>query len=158
MANEGLSALVDGAVLARRRLDERLKAFAGLGAAPPMGWVRALRDALGLTGAQLARRLGIRPASLSELDKNEVKGAITLATLRRAAEALDCTLVYALVPNQSLDKMVKEAATSAAQRELVASFHTMALEGQGLRAADKRDMVEERAAEIAKTGGRRLWG
>ena len=67
--------------LARRRLDERLKTFAGLGAPPPMGWVRAIRDALGLTGAQLARRLGIRPASLSELEKNEAKGAITLATL-----------------------------------------------------------------------------
>ncbi len=144
--------------LARRRLDERLKAFAGLGAAPPMGWVRALRDALGLTGAQLARRLGIRPASLSELEKNEAKGAITLATLRRAAEALDCTLVYALVPNQSLDAMVKEAATAAAQRELAASFHTMALEGQDLRAADKREMVEELAADIARAGGKRLWG
>ncbi len=143
--------------LARRRLDERLKAFAGLGAAPSMGWVRALRDALGLTGAQLARRLGIRPASLSELEKNEAKGAITLATLRRAAEALDCTLVYALVPNQSLEAMVKEAAASAAQKELAASFHTMELEGQGLRAADKREMVEELAAEIAKVGGRRLW-
>jgi len=144
--------------LARRRLDERLKAFAGLGAAPPMGWVRALRDALGLTGAQLARRLGIRPASLSELEKNEAKGAITLATLRRAAEALDCTLVYALVPNRSLEAMVKEAATSAAQKQLAASFHTMELEGQGLRAADKGEMVEELAAEIAKAGGKRLWG
>ncbi len=144
--------------LARRRLDERLKAFAGLGSPPPMGWVRAIRDALGLTGAQLARRLGIRAASLSELEKNEAKGAITLATLKRAAEALDCTLVYALVPNQRLDRMVEAAAKSAALKELAASFHTMALEGQGLRAADKREMMEERAAEIAKAGGKRLWG
>ena len=144
--------------LARRRLGERLEPFAGLGAPPPMGWVRAIRDALGLTGAQLARRIGIRPASLSDLEKNEATGAITLATLKRAAEALDCTLVYALVPNQSLDAMVKDAATSAAQKQLAASFHTMSLEGQDLRAADKREMVEELAAEIAKAGGKRLWG
>ena len=144
--------------LARRRLDERLKAFAGLGAAPPMGWVRALRDALGLTGAQLARRIGIRPAGLSELEKNEAKGAITLATLKRAAEALDCTLVYALVPNQSLEKMVEAAAKSAAHKQLAASFHTMELEGQGLHAADKREMVDELAAELAKAGGKQLWG
>jgi len=143
--------------LARRRLDERLKTFAGLGAPPPMGWVRAIRDALGLTGAQLARRLGIRPASLSELEKNEASGRITLATLKRAAEALDCSLVYALVPNRGLGKMVEEAATEAAQKELAASFHTMALEGQDLRAADKRELVEERAADIAKAGGKRLW-
>lgn len=123
-----------------------------------MGWVRAIRDALGLTGAQLARRIGIRPASLSELEKNEASGRITLATLKRAAEALDCTLVYALVPNQSLDAMVEEAARSAAKKELAAAFHTMELEAQDLRDADKREMVEELAAEIAKAGGKRLWG
>ena len=144
--------------LARRRLDERLKTYAGLGAPPPMGWVRALRDALGLTGAQLARRIGIRPASLSELEKNEATGRITLATLKRAAEALDCELVYALVPNQSLDAMVAEAAKAAAKKELAASLHTMELEAQGVRGADKREMLEALAADIAKAGGKRLWG
>lgn len=144
--------------LARRRLDERLKAFAGHGAAPPMGWVRALRDALGLTGAQLARRMGIRPASLSDLEKNEATGRITLATLKRAAEALDCTLVYALVPNRSLETMVQEAAKAVAQKELAASLHTMELEAQGVRAGDKREMLEALAADIAKAGGKRLWG
>jgi predicted DNA-binding mobile mystery protein A len=144
--------------LARRRLDERLKAFSGLGAPPPMGWVRAIRDALGLTGAQLARRLNIRPASLSELEKNEASGRITLATLKRAAEALDCTFVYALVPKQSLEKTVEEAAKAAAQKELVAALHTMELEAQGVRAGDKREMLEALAADIAKAGGKRLWG
>jgi predicted DNA-binding mobile mystery protein A len=105
----------------------------------------------------LARRIGIRPASLSDLEKNEAMGAITLVSLRGDAEALDCTLVDALVPNQSLEAMVKEAAVSAARKELVASFHTMELEGQGLRAADKREIVEERAGDIAKAGGKRLW-
>lgn len=106
----------------------------------------------------MAGRIGIRPASLSDLEKNEAKGAITLATLRRAAEVLDCTLVYALVPNQSLQAMVEEAATSAAQKQLAASFHTMELEGQGLRGADKREMLEALAADIAKAGGKRLRG
>lgn len=123
-----------------------------------MGWVRAIRDALGLTGAQLARRLGIRPASLSELEKNEASGRITLATLKRAAEALDCTFVYALVPKQSLEKTVEGAARAAAQKELVAALHTMELEAQGVRAGDKREMLEALAADIAKAGGKRLWG
>jgi len=144
--------------LARRRLDERIKTYAGLGAPPPMGWVRAIRDALGLTGAQLARRLNIRPASLSELEKNEASGRITLATLKRAAEALDCTFVYALVPKQSLEKTVEDAARAAAQKELVAALHTMELEAQGVRAGDKREMLEALAADIAKAGGKRLWG
>jgi predicted DNA-binding mobile mystery protein A len=123
-----------------------------------MGWVRAIRDALGLTGAQLARRLNIRPASLSELEKNEASGRITLATLKRAAEALDCTFVYALVPKRSLEKTVEEAAKAAAQKELAAALYTMELEAQGVRAGDKREMLEALTADIAKAGGKRLWG
>ncbi len=144
--------------LARRRLNERLNAFAGLGPAPPLGWLRAIRDALGLTAAQLARRLGIRPASVADLERNEAEGRVTLATLRRAAEALDCTLVYALVPNKSLEAMVEQAAHAAAKRELAAALHTMELEAQGVRGADKREMLHTLAADIAKAGGRRLWG
>jgi predicted DNA-binding mobile mystery protein A len=144
--------------LARRRLDERLQAFAGLGAAPPQGWVRAIRDSLGLTAAQLARRLGVRQSSVADLEKNEAEGRITLATLRRAAEAMDCTLVYALVPKQSLESMVEAAAAAAAKRELASSLHTMELEAQGVRAKDRREMLDALAAEIAAAGGRRLWG
>lgn len=143
--------------LARRRLDERLTAYAGLGPPPPAGWVRAIRQGLGLTAVQLARRLGIRPSSVAGLEKNEAEGKITLATLRRAAEAMDCTLVYALVPKKSLQSMVEEAAEAAAKRELATSLHTMELEAQGLRGRDRREMLEALAAEIADAGGRRLW-
>jgi len=144
--------------LVRRRLDERLQAFAGLGPAPPQGWVRAIRNGLGLTAAQLARRLSMRQSSVADLEKNEAEGRITLATLKRAAEALDCALVYALVPNQSLETMVERAAAAAANRELASSLHTMELEAQGVRAKDRREMLDALAAEIAQVGGRRLWG
>ena len=146
------------AKLARRRLDERLSAYAGLGPAPPAGWVRAIRDSLGLTAVQLARRLGMRPSSVADLEKNEAEGRITLATLRRAAEAMDCTLIYALAPKKPLRSMVAEAALAAAERELAASLHTMELEAQGVRSADRRDMLDALAVEIAEVGGRRLWG
>jgi predicted DNA-binding mobile mystery protein A len=144
--------------LARRRLDERLSSLTDLGPAPPVGWVRAIRDALGLTAAQLARRLNVRPSSVADLEKNEAAGKVTLATLRRAAEAMDCTLVYALVPKKSLQTMVEEAAKTAAKRELAASLHTMELEAQGVRGADRREMLEALATDIAEAGGRRLWG
>ncbi|MES1199945.1 MAG: mobile mystery protein A [Pseudomonadota bacterium] len=146
------------AKLARRRLDERLGAFVDLGSPPPLGWVRAIRDSLGLTAAQLARRLNIRPSSVADLEKNEAEGKVTLATLRRAAEAMDCTLVYALIPKKSLETMVEEAAQAAAKRELAASLHTMELEAQGVRGRDRREMLDALAAEIAEAGGRRLWG
>ena len=91
------------AAQSRSQLDER---FRELGPAkrytPPVrGWIKALREALGMSTAQLAKRLGIKQPSLVALEQSEAKGTIELATLRRVAEALDCTLVYALVPKQT---------------------------------------------------------
>ncbi|KJF70145.1 mobile mystery protein A [Agrobacterium rhizogenes] len=118
---------------ARKRLDERLRGLqqAESYRAPPKGWVRALRDALGMTGAQLGSRMGIRPQTVEAIEKSEASGTIQLSTLRRAAEALDCTLVYALVPNTSLEATVDERARKIAMRELQRVAHTMRLEAQG---------------------------
>jgi predicted DNA-binding mobile mystery protein A len=59
-----------------------------------------------MTGVQFARRLRIRPQSAEAVEKSEANGTIQLQSLRRAAEALDCTLVYALVPKTSLEGVV----------------------------------------------------
>ncbi len=118
---------------ARQRLDERLLPLKPVDRfeAPPRGWIRAVRDALGMTGMQLARRLRISPQSVDALEKSEKNGAIKIETLRRAAAALDCTLVYALVPNASLEGAVQDRARKMAMRDLGRVAHTMKLEAQG---------------------------
>lgn len=143
--------------LARKRLEERLRPFRQLGPPPAGGWLRAIRDALGLRQAQLAERMAVKPPSIVDLERNEAEERVTLATLRRAAEALDCTLVYAIVPRRPLEDTVSDAARSAAARELKGAFHTMSLENQAPRKADQREMLEDLAREIAEAGGRRLW-
>ena len=86
-------------------------------AVPPKGWIKAIREALGVTGVQFAKRLLVRPQSVDALEKSEANDSIKLEALRRAAEALDCTLVYALVPNTSLGEAVRTLhAISAALR------------------------------------------
>ena len=117
---------------ARQRLDERLQPLKPLDRfrPPPKGWVRAIRDALGMTGVQFASRLKIRPQSVEALERSEAAGAIQLKTLRRAAEALDCTVVYALVPNSSLEDAVCARARKIALRDLGRVAHTMKLEAQ----------------------------
>ncbi|EMS94838.1 hypothetical protein H009_25295 [Agrobacterium tumefaciens str. Cherry 2E-2-2] len=139
---------------ARKRLDERLRGLQPAEGfrAPPKGWVRALRDALGMTGSQLGSRMGIRPQTVEAIEKSEASGTIQLSTLRRAAEALDCTLVYALVPNTSLEAAVNERARKIAMRELQRVAHTMRLEAQGTDNGDLearlqayiRDQLSER--------------
>src|SRR6516164_7196556 len=78
--------------------------------APVRGWIKAVREALGMSSAQLAKRLGVRQPSVVALEQSEAKGTIELATLRRVAEALDCALVYALVPKKPLEAVVRERA------------------------------------------------
>src|ERR1700694_5749489 len=100
------------AAQSRLRLDARFQEFgpAKRFAQPVRGWIRAIREGLGMSSAQLAKRLGVKQPSVVELEHSEAKGTIQLATLRRAAEALDCTLVYALIPNKPLEKMVRDRA------------------------------------------------
>lgn len=129
----------------RKHLDQRLLSAKPVEnwQAPPKGWVRAIRDALGMSGTQLAKRLNVSPQSLQTIEKSEAAGTIQLKTLRRAAEALDCTLVYALVPNTSLEKMVGRRARLIATQELGRVAHTMRLEAQETGNRNLEDRIED---------------
>ena len=145
--------------IARQHLDTRfakLKAT-DLFARPARGWIRAIRDSLGMTAAQLAARLGVSQPRVNALEKGEVKGSLTLQSLEKVAEALDCTLVYALVPNRTLDAMVHEQAARIAAERLVAVGHTMRLEDQGVTPVDAKRHKNSLIEEIIHVEGRRLW-
>src|SRR5208283_418952 len=92
--------------LNRRHLDERLapiRAFAR--ATPPRnGWIREIRRALGMSGRQLAMRMGIAPSGVTLLETRERRGAVTIETLQKCADALGCDFTYAFVPRSSLQR------------------------------------------------------
>jgi predicted DNA-binding mobile mystery protein A len=117
-----------------RHLDKRFSSLRPLakGARPPKGWLRAIRDALGMTTAQFARRLGVSQPRIIELEQSEVSGGVTLNTLQRAAEALGCRLVYVLIPEKPLTETVIERAELIAERQLKAVEQTMRLEDQSV--------------------------
>jgi predicted DNA-binding mobile mystery protein A len=122
-------------------LDERfaaLRPFANT-QRPPKGWLRAVRDALGMTTAQFARRMGIAQSSAVELEKSEAERRITLQTLERAAEALGCRVVYVLIPDKPLETTVSERARLVADRKLAAVEQTMQLEDQSVRKKKVRE-------------------
>jgi predicted DNA-binding mobile mystery protein A len=142
---------------ARTRLDERLASVRRQGdlQPPPKGWVRAIRDALGMSGAQLAQRIGVSAQTVDALEKSETAGTLQLKNLRRLAEAMDCRLVYALVPNKPLTQMVDERAREIALYDLSRVAHTMRLEAQ--ETGDKD--IEDRIAAYIRdnVGARDLW-
>ena len=121
---------------------------------PVRGWARAIRDALGMTADQLAKRLKMRQPSVVAIEQSEVKGTVQLATLRKVAAAMNCTLVYALVPDRPLQAIVEERARTLARRRLAAVEHTMLLEKQQLPADDVEARVEALARDIDP---RELW-
>ena len=131
--------------LARRRLDRRFASFSVLEAniTPRRAWIRAIRDALGMTGSQLASRMGITPQSVSEMEHSETQGTIRMSTLRRAAEALDCDLVYEIIPRRPLDETVNDRARALALRQLDDVARTMELEDQGVADEDFEDRVAD---------------
>lgn len=114
---------------AQRALDKQLSSSRP--ALPKAGWIRAVRDALGMTGQQLASRLGVAWQSMDDLEKSEAAGTITIGSLAKAAAALDCTLVYALVPNaSSIEALVDQQARKVAIAALSRTNQTMLLEAQ----------------------------
>jgi len=142
---------------ARQRLDERLSALKPEDRfrPPPKGWIRAIRDALGMSGVQLAKRLGVRPQTVEAIEKSEASGSVQLKTLRRAAEAMDCTLVYAFVPNSSLEDAVRQRARRLAIRDLQRVAHTMRLEAQDTGDAGIEARIEAYIRDVIKD--RDLW-
>jgi len=135
-----------GAARARQHLDPRLNAIRPLLrvlAPPPKGWIRAIREGLGMTAVQLARRLGVTQATLSTLEGSETRGTIQLATLRRVAEAMNCTLVYAFVPKEPLEKIVQDRARHVAAAHLKPIEHSMQLENQGLAPREQERELDD---------------
>ena len=122
-------------------------------ARPPRGWVRAIREALGMSAAALAARLGTTPGAVTRLEQSEAADRIGLDTLRRAADALGCDLVYLLVPRRPLTAVVRERARELAHQQVTATEQTMRLEDQAIGEAS---VMEERLIEqLVKRGG--LW-
>lgn len=145
------------AAQARRSLDARLEPLREVahGPAPHRGWIRAIRDALGMSTADLAARMGVVQSRVSAIERAEASGSIKLDTLRRAAEALGCDLVYVLVPRMSLGDMVRAQARRKASSHLEIVGHHMRLEDQSIDEEDRVAAVEDLAERLVDRRG--LW-
>ncbi len=145
--------------LARNQLDKRMLKLAELKSIqrPPRGWVRAIRDAMGMSGAQLCRRLGMTQQGVAELEKSEASGAASIRTMQKAAEALNCTFVYALIPRESLEATVTEQARKLAQKRQEYASHSMILEDQLPSSDERQTALDAAVAELVRDMPRNLW-
>lgn len=130
---------------------------AQLSARPRSGWVRAIRESLGMSAAAFARRLGMTPVGVRKLESAEASDAITLASLRKLAQALDCELQYALVPRNSLQQQVRDRAEMVARERLRPIAHSMALEDQAVQGPQNKLQLEVAIKELIEGSRRELW-
>ena len=110
-----------------------------------------------MTTAQLGQRLGVTQSRVIAIEKAEADRSITLKSLEKAAHALDCRLVYVLVPKDSLEDTVKKRASLMAKNRLKSASHTMALEAQGVDAADESVQLNRLVQQLIEKGGSKLW-
>lgn len=146
-------------LIARQQLDKILSGYATvkLTSPPVKGWVRAIREALGMSGKQLASRLKVSQPRIPRLEQDEVSGAVSLNTMRQAAEAMDCVFVYALVPRTSLEETVRAQARKFAEARMQRVSHSMLLEAQSLSVEEQRASLDAAVEELVREMPKELW-
>ena len=141
-----------------RQLDETLRELQPLrvGSAPEDGWVRTVREALGMTIRQLAARAGLSKTAVASIEKNEVSRSARLESIDRLAAAMECEVVYAVVPRTSLDQILKRRARYVAENLVTRVSDSMHLEMQGTPEAEQERLINELAENLRSELGR-LW-
>ena len=140
----------------REKLNQAALKFRGF-TLPPEGWIRTARKALGMSAAQLARRLGRTRALVSNTEKAELNGGVTLRTMQSMAEAVNCRFVYAFVPEENAEALIRRRAREKAKRHVMEATEHMTLEQQILSQSQIESEIERLAENIFKEQPGDLW-
>jgi len=146
-------------LIARQQLDKTLSGYAVVkqNAPPVKGWIRAIREALGMSGKQLANRLNVTQPRIPKLEQDELSGVVSLKTMRQAAEAMDCVFIYAIVPRTTLEETVRAQARKVAEARTQTVSHTMLLEAQNLTADEQQASLDAAVDELSRKMPKELW-
>jgi len=140
----------------RENVDRAKHQVAGL-FVPSEGWIRTVRTALGMSGAQLGRRLGVTRASVSNTEKAELNGGVTLKAMQQMAEGMGCRFVYAIVPEKNIEDVVYRRAMEKAREQVKAASVHMALEEQALTSDKLEAEIKRLADEMLNKTSSALW-
>jgi predicted DNA-binding mobile mystery protein A len=143
-----------------QQLNSKMLAYASLQkvAPPPTGWIKAIRNAIGMSMLQLGNRLSITKQSVQDIERREKDGSVTIKALREAARALDMQLVYGFVPNDgSLELLIERKAKELATQIVMRTNNTMKLEAQENTKQRIVKAIQERTTIIKTEMPKTLW-
>lgn len=143
----------------RQQLDHRiepLKNFADQGV-PAQGWIKTLREALGLSARQLGEKAGLDQSRVSRLESAETDGSLKLSSLQKIAKGLNMRFVYGFVPEESLEKTVRMQAEKIASKRLKMLNQTMRMEEQKLSDEEQKKTLEDMIEKILVDQPKDFW-
>jgi predicted DNA-binding mobile mystery protein A len=145
--------------LLREQLDSKLstlKEFTVQGL-KSIGWIKTIREALGMTSTNLASRVGVNQSRIIHMEKAESDGNIKISTMEKVADALDMDFVYGFVPRTSLNEMVRQQAKKIALHKMERLDNTMRLELQELSSEEKERALTDMIDRILIDGPKDFW-
>lgn len=145
--------------LIREQLDSKLEKLKILysGLLPTTGWIRVMREALGMTTADLAKRVKLDQSRITRLENAEIDGDLKISSMKKIAQGLNMKFVYGFIPEDSLEQIVQDQARKIAQKKLMKVDHTMRLEDQELNQIDKENSLEDLIQKILLNDMKGLW-
>ena len=125
---------------------------------PPIGWIKAIRNGIGMSMEQLGKKLSITKQGVMDIEKREKEGAVTIKSMQELAKALDLKFVYGFVPYAgSLEQMIENRALEIATKIVERTSTTMKLEDQANSKERIENAIKERASEIINKTPKILW-
>ena len=143
--------------LVREQLDKRLKSPLLPLLQSDNGWIKLLREALGMSTTQLAKRVGIDQSRISRLENAEIDGDLKLSSLKKVAEGLNMIFVYGFIPRDGLEDMVRQQAKKIALKRMQRVNHTMRLEEQELTTDEKAKAFDDLVQKIMIEDAKDFW-
>ena len=143
-----------------QQLNEKIDQLSGLQhvIVPPIGWIKAIRNGIGMSMQQLGNKLSITKQGVMDIEKREKEGAITIKSMQEIAKAMDMKFVYCFIPNAgSLEQMIESRASEIATKIVERTSNTMKLEDQANSRKRIENAIKERASEIINKTPKILW-
>ena len=116
---------------------------------PPEGWLASIRKAIGMSSPQLAKRLHLTKAAVYQAERKELEGAISIKQLQKLAQSMNSQLVYAIIPNKTVNEIVFDQAKVKAESLVQQASIQMSLEQQSLSEEQIQEEIIRVAQEIA---------
>lgn len=124
---------------------------------PKKGWLKEIRESLGMSMKDLAERLGTIKQRIERIEKDEIASKVTLETMKKTAEAMNCDFVYFILPKNSLEEILKGQSLKAAEKILKQVGKTMTLEAQSTSNLSQKKMIENLAQDMLLKEDRKIW-